>query len=109
MTLTLAPNALRLLFRPTRSIDRVVVLVAAVVAQDRRRTFQVVDHDVDVAIVVDVAECRAARYRRSRQRLARVRGDLCERAITIVVIEQLALAIGGFAAGLVRLRDRRAR
>ena len=72
MTLTLAPNALRLLFRPTRSIDEEVVRVAAVVAKHCQRPVQIVDDDVDVAVVVEVAERGAAADGRRAQRRSEI-------------------------------------
>ena len=88
MTLTLAPNALRLLFRPTRSIVRKLFVVAAVVAQHRQRPVQIVDDDVDVAVVVEVAERGAAADGRRGQRRSEVFRDFRERAVTVVAVER---------------------
>ena len=57
-TVTRAPNPKRLLFRANES-DRKAISGSAFVVMNGRRAPKVVHHDVEVAIAVEVRECRA--------------------------------------------------
>jgi hypothetical protein len=56
---------------PFESHDEEVLPIPAIVPKDRRRTIQVVDHDIEIAVVVEIAGRGATAHRRHRQRGAR--------------------------------------
>ena len=60
--------------------DQIVAAVAAVVAQDRRRAVEIVDDDVEVAVVVEIADGRAAADRGLAERGA---GAMLPRSVNV--------------------------
>ena len=65
------------------------------VVQQLRRAVEIVDHEVEAAVVVEVADGEAAADALLHQRRAVARRHLVERAVAAVVVEQLALAVAG--------------
>lgn len=66
-----------------------IIPIAAIIAENRRRAIEVVDHYVHITIVIKITEGRAATDRWFVQRLARRSFSEC--AVALVAIEQLAL------------------
>ena len=99
-TFTRAPRALRFDVVPGEIDREEVVPIAAVVAQERRRTVEIADHDVDVAVVVEIAERRTPADAGRAQRRAGVLADLGERAVTPVPVQQRALPVRRLQAGV---------
>ena len=83
--------------------DRVLP-VPAIVAQQGRRTIQVVDDDVDVAVVVEIADGAAASEIRRRHGRPRARRHVDEAAVAGVAIEQVRLPVGEVQLAPVQLR-----
>ena len=71
-----------------------IVPASAFVAQQRRRTVQIVDDDVDVPVVVDIAERAAASEIWRGDGGSRRRGHVGEAAVPQVAVQQFRLAVG---------------
>src|SRR5205809_6521767 len=77
----------------------------SVVPQQHGRAVEIVDHDVDVPVLVEVAKSGSARRAGLRQRLPGGCGDFLERAVPEIAIKQLPLTvitpgIGAFDLGI---------
>ena len=84
--------------------DQEVAPVPTVVAQQGRWAIEVVDDEVEVAVVVEIAARRAAADARCHEGRASVRRDLHEGAVAVVPVEQRPLTVGGAGVPAVELR-----
>ena len=73
-----------------------MVAVPAIVAEQRRRSIQVVHDHVHVAVVVEVPEGAAATEVLGQDRRPRFRGDVLEASVPQVAVEELVCSSGGF-------------
>ena|SRR5438876_12175476 len=70
-----------------------IISVATIVAQQLRPTIQVVDDNVNVAIIIDVAEDGAPSYTLLEKRSTELLCHFGKRSITIILVNKIALAI----------------
>jgi len=78
-----------------------VVAGARIAAQELRKVVDGIDNDVEVAVVVEVAESAATRGDRSGNAGTCVVGDIIEASIAQILVKQLALRIAGFGLELL--------
>ena len=71
--------------------------IADRVDQQCRRPMHVADDDVDVAVVVDVAERRAAADRGLTEDRAALRADVFEPPVPEIAEQQISLVVAGTA------------
>src|SRR5262245_30610314 len=86
-------DAAAIAFHANRLDENRIIRVSIVVAQQLRRAVEIGDYQIDVAIVVDVAESDATTRMRIRQYLSKLRRHFSKRAVAIVVVQQTRLAI----------------
>src|SRR5262249_55845142 len=83
---------------PRRAVEQTkaepVVAIADGVDQQAGRGMDTRNDDVDVPVVVDVAERRTAADLEALERRSRLRGDVLETAVAQIAEEELALAVG---------------
>ncbi len=77
-----------------------MVLIAAIVAQERRGVILVVDDDVEVAVVINIGKSDAASRAPELESWSCDRRDVFKRAVARVVIEQVALSVGGLGVAV---------
>ena len=80
---------------PMELDDQPMAAPGELVVENLRPAVQIVDDDVEAAVVVDVSGGEAAAHAFLHERLAESGGDLLEGAVAAIAIEQLALAIPG--------------
>src|SRR5260370_27438899 len=71
--------------------DQPVVPVAAVIPEQRRRGIDVVDDDIDVAVIVDVAEGTTPADSRGENTRSRFRGYIFEAPVAEIAIKEFLL------------------
>ena len=81
-----------------------MALAGLIQAEEIGRVVQVVDDDVDVAVVVEVGEGGAAAGLRRRDRRAELLADVGEASVAQVAIHDLALFVAGFGLELADFR-----
>src|SRR5262245_36787377 len=94
-------NAVTVRFRADEFDRNPVVIRRRIRPQQNRKIVDRVDHDVDVAIVVEIAERASATGSRFDKRPADLLGDVFERALTLVLIEDFALRVAGLGGQLL--------
>ena len=77
-----------------------IVFVGGVAADELWRSVDAIDDEVEIAVVVEIAEGTAARGGGSRNSGAGVKRDVFEVAVAQIAIEKLALRIAGFGGEL---------
>ena len=80
-----------------------MALAGLIEAEEIGRVVQVVDDDVDVAVVVEVGKGGAAAGLRRRHRRAELLGDVGEAPVAEVAIDDFALLVAGFGLELPHL------
>ena len=72
-----------------------VAAVGQLVVEELRTAVKIVDHDIETAVIVEIADRQPAAHSFVAQNGPELRRHLVERAIAAVVVQQLALAISG--------------
>ena len=93
VSVTFAPIASRFDFVPIELHPQHVVAIAIVVAKKVRRTVVGGDHQVEIAVVVEVGVSCAARNHGAPQRRANVGRDILELSLALVTEEQRRLGV----------------
>src|SRR4051812_41650916 len=78
-----------------------VVSEFRITAQQLGKAVDSVDHDIDVAVIVEISKCRATRSAWIRDPRASLKRYICEVAFPQVLIKQLALSIPRFRLELL--------
>ena len=81
-----------------------IIFERRIATQKLRKVIDAIHHDIDVAIVVEIAESGAARGRRRRDSRAGVERNILETAVAQIAIEKFALGITRFGGELLDLR-----
>ena len=81
-----------------------VAFVTAVVTQQRRRTVQVIDDHIHIAIVVQVAECTASRQVFFAYRRPNLQRNIFEAAIAEIAVQDFGLPISDVQLPPLNLR-----
>src|SRR6266446_4519687 len=74
--------------------DQRPVLAVAIMAQQRRRRIEIVNHHFNLAVVVEIAESAAARNALRRNSGPRPAGDVFKTTVATIAIQQAGLLIG---------------
>src|SRR5271157_1045947 len=78
-----------------------IVVEFGVAAQELRAVVDGVNDDVNVAVVVEIAEGRAARRSRLGDARPRLQGNVGETAVVQILVQQFALGVSGFTFDLL--------
>src|SRR5689334_4150390 len=87
-------------FRADRADFDPIALVRGIAANELWRRVDAIHDEVEVAIVIEIAESAAARRRWSRDAGAGIERNVFEMAVAQVAIEEFALWIAGFGGEL---------
>src|SRR5712691_3227003 len=71
-----------------------IIGIATIVAQQLRPTIQIVDNNIDIAVIIQVAEDGAPSYTLLQKRSAELRGHFGKRPVTVIPVNEIALAEG---------------
>src|SRR5256885_8104868 len=77
-----------------------IVFVSGVAADELRRSVDAIDDEVEIAVIVEIAEGTTARGGGSRNSSAGVERDVFEVAVAQIAIEKLSLRIASFGGEL---------
>src|SRR5262245_5653178 len=99
-------DAVAIAFHTDGLDQHAVISIASVVMQKLWRAIQIADDHVDAAVVVQVAEGYAARDPLFHQRGAELGGNFRKRAVPVVSVKQLPLAIMVYLWIDVTIRDK---
>src|ERR1041385_9030846 len=88
-------DAIAIAFHSDRLDQNRIAGIAAIVSQHLRRSVKIIDHDVDVAIVIDVPKRGAAARALLDERRPQLRADFGKGPIAVVVMHKVALRVGG--------------
>src|SRR5437660_6243984 len=72
-----------------------IVFVAAIISEHLRGSVQIIDHYVNIAIVINVAKGSAPARTLFSERRAQLLSDFGKGAVTAVVMHEIALPVGG--------------
>src|SRR5436190_25862 len=78
---------------PDRFDQDGIICVAAIVSQQLRRTVKIIDHHVDVAVVIDVAKGGATARALLKKRPTQLLSDFGECSVTVVVMHKISLPV----------------
>src|SRR6266480_2669741 len=67
--------------------------ITAIVPQEFRSAVQVVDHNIDIAIIIQIPKCDAAAYTSLQKGAAELKAYFCKGSVTVVLMNEVALAI----------------
>src|SRR5437868_11058902 len=81
-----------------------VVRKIGIAAQQLRVIIYRIHNDIDIAIVIEISESRAARGARVGDPRSRPEGNVCEMAIVQILVKQLPLRVSRFRLELLDLR-----
>src|SRR6188474_2295572 len=81
-----------------------MVLDRLIETKEVRRVVNVVDDDVDVAVVVEIGEGGAARSLFSRNRWTKLRAHVGEAAVVKIAVDHLRFPVSGFRLQRINFR-----
>src|ERR1700730_6575105 len=87
------PDAVTITLNADRFDQHRIIGIAPIVAQQLRPTIQIVDNNIDVAIIIQVAEDGAPSYTLLQKRSAELLGHLGKRPVRIILVNEIALAV----------------
>src|SRR5215213_2477365 len=81
-----------------------IVRISSVIAKELGGSVEVVDHQIDVPVIIQVPECGPPAHALFHQRVARLGRHFRERSVAVVLVKELALAVARVEVGLIDLR-----
>src|SRR3954463_15631105 len=88
-------HAIAIAFHSDRLDQNRIACIAAIISQHLRRSVKIIDHDVNIAIVIDIAKGGAPARALLNEWRPQLPADFGKGAIAVVVMHKVALPVGG--------------